>query len=166
MMTNLLFFFNKKEPWIILICWKRTWGYMSICICICCAQLKYLTDPVCQSWRLWPQTVSRQSTSLHSAHSEMFISKATCAAQPVVRRMSHPQATNATSEVGSGQAPGGECGGAEKHCWAITALLTFCHIVSQQETLSGKGNCKSLSTKVAPTVIYIDKGRRATKPIF
>lgn len=115
----------------------------------------YLTDPVCQSRRLWAQTVSRQSTSLHSANSEMFISKATCAAQPFVRRMSHPQATSATSEVGSGQAPGGECGGAEKHCWAITALLTFCHIVSQQGTLSGKGNCKSLSTKVAPTVMCV-----------
>lgn len=30
-----------------------------------------------------------------------------------------------------------------EHCWAITAVLIFCHIVSQQETLSGKGNCKS-----------------------
>lgn len=37
----------------------------------------------------------------------MFISKATCAVQPVLRRMTHPQATYATSEVGSGQAPGG-----------------------------------------------------------
>lgn len=56
----------------------------------------------------------------------MFISKATCAVQPVLRRMTHPQATYATSEVGSGQAPGGarplldvgggDGGGDQKHC--------------------------------------------------
>lgn len=94
--------------------------------------------------------------------------------QPVLRRMTHQQAP---SEVGSGRAPGGECGGAERRCWAITAVLIFCHIVSQQGgTLSGKGTCKSTPThprpppphKVVPTAICIDKGRRAfaTEPIF
>lgn len=66
--------------------------------------------------RLWAQTVSGQNTSLDSANSEMFISKATCGVQPVLRRMSHPQASYATSEVGSGRAPGGERGGAEELC--------------------------------------------------
>lgn len=61
----------------------------------------------------WAQTLSRP---LDSANSEMFISKAACAAQAVLRRMSHPQATCAPSEVGSGPAPGGERAGAEERC--------------------------------------------------
>lgn len=43
----------------------------------------------------------------------MFICKATCSIQLILLRMSHPQATYSTFEVGSGWAPGGECGGAE-----------------------------------------------------
>lgn len=164
----MLFSFAFSKAWTLHVPENtHTHTYSIRYIYIYILNLVYLTDPVCQRPRLWFVGSDSKSTKYFTSFCKQwnvyFQGYMCCAACPPEDESSTGYIRYVwgglwTSSWRSSSPPGR--GGDEKHCWAITAVLTFCHIASQQEK-----ETVNLSPHPPPTVNSIDTERWATKPI-